>query len=812
MPKGEIMKMYKLFKIAKDNMKKQRGDMITFLILTFLSAFLIFDCVSAIVGAGRVLDVTFEDINGAHVMLCCADGEEETKAAEKVFKDNDDIISYEQTPISNIHCKYRKKGNDEFMDYWFLAESFDVDKSMMKIKKPVSKLGKNDILLPYNTHTAFSEGDVIQLKFGDDIYDFNVAGFIEDPYFCSTINITAYSVIMSQEMIDTLEEAHPHMAEPFMYHKGRVDAEKLEDGSILTADIEKEIGDEYKDEVIEAAKLHPEKDYTTYLLVNWQMMRGGSQFLPLMVISIILVFAVMILVISIVIISFSVKNFIQKNMKNTGILEASGYTVSELRWALTLQVVLVSLVGSILGVGTAILTFKGFGDIVASMLGLRWNQPVSVPAAIITIISVVLVLGLVARLISRTYKKISVLDALRGGISTHNFKKNFFSFENTPLPLPLTMSLKDTFGGLGRNVLMIFISALLAISMLTGFGFLENFGKDSDKIVKLMGFEIATAQVSDDDMNMDYEKVAADIESLDDVDHVFTMVGFEPIIKFDGKESGVYTYAVNDVEKTNNTILLEGRLQKKENEIMLTPGVAEDIGAKVGDVVTIAFADNEAEYVVVGINQRVERMGRTVYMTIDGAKRIIPGNMQYQYYVSAKNGVSFDELEKDLDILGKDKGYSFSSTDLDKSMTSTLGSVALAMKLICVIISIVTIFVVIFVESLVIRAKINREWRGMGISKALGQTSWNLISQIMLSNMPAILVGTVLGTLAAPFTGKEAVKAAFSLFVIKDVPFGIPAYYMLITVVGIIAVAIITSAFAGIKVRTLKPVEMITEG
>ena len=108
------MKMYKLFKIAKDNMKKQRGDMITFLILTFLSAFLIFDCVSAIVGAGRVLDVTFEDINGAHVMLCCADGEEETKAAEKAFKDNDDIISYEQTPISNIHCKYRKKGNDEF--------------------------------------------------------------------------------------------------------------------------------------------------------------------------------------------------------------------------------------------------------------------------------------------------------------------------------------------------------------------------------------------------------------------------------------------------------------------------------------------------------------------------------------------------------------------------------------------------------------------------------------------------------------------------------------------------------------------------
>ena len=39
--------MYKLFFIAKNNMKKQKGDMITFFILTFIAALLIFDCASA---------------------------------------------------------------------------------------------------------------------------------------------------------------------------------------------------------------------------------------------------------------------------------------------------------------------------------------------------------------------------------------------------------------------------------------------------------------------------------------------------------------------------------------------------------------------------------------------------------------------------------------------------------------------------------------------------------------------------------------------------------------------------------------------
>ena len=61
--------MYKLFVIAKNNMKKQKSDMFTFLILTFISAFLIFDCASAILGISRVLDDRFEEINGAHVML-----------------------------------------------------------------------------------------------------------------------------------------------------------------------------------------------------------------------------------------------------------------------------------------------------------------------------------------------------------------------------------------------------------------------------------------------------------------------------------------------------------------------------------------------------------------------------------------------------------------------------------------------------------------------------------------------------------------------------------------------------------------------
>ena len=98
--------MYKLFVIAKNNMKKQKGDMITFLILTFLAAFLIFDCASAITGISRVIDHRFADINGAHILLYCGDSDEEMAAAEKAFNDNDEIIECEKTPTVNIYAKY----------------------------------------------------------------------------------------------------------------------------------------------------------------------------------------------------------------------------------------------------------------------------------------------------------------------------------------------------------------------------------------------------------------------------------------------------------------------------------------------------------------------------------------------------------------------------------------------------------------------------------------------------------------------------------------------------------------------------------
>ena len=798
--------MYRLFVIAKNNMKKQKGDMITFLLLTFLAALMIFDCISAMTGIGSVLDEKFKEVNGADVMLYTPDNTAARRISEKAFEENEHIAEYEVTPQLDMIAKFRKKGERDFNAYSFFVEAFDEEKRLMNIERPKRNLLPSEVLLPYNMKGTFSVGDVIQLKLDDDVYDFTVAGYLEDPYFCATINISVYCICLDRDVMEELADGHPNLVIRQNIFKGRLSAADRKAG-YPTTELEREIEDRYKDE---RAKYDGEGSFG-YLLINWDMMKDGSSFLPLIIIALILVFAVLILAIAIVIISFSINNFIRKNMKNTGILEACGYTVSELRWALTLQIAIVATIGSILGVTAGILTFDYFGNIISLVLGLSWNQPADQLTAAGTVLGIVLLIVLVARAVSRAYKKVSVLDALRGGINTHNFRKNFFPFETSPFPIPLVLALKDTFGGLGRNLLMVFIVALLAVSTLVGFGMYENFGTDPKTIMDIMSVEVGTAMVEDNSHSLDYKELGDAMRQLDSVDSVLAISNYSPTVVKGDREMNVSTSAYDDVNNTRATKVVEGRIPESDNEVMVSTGIAKDLNIRVGDVITLKYSENEADYMVVGINQALQNMGRTMIITMDGIRKIFPGEPHPGFYVYAKDHISYRTLERQLLEMVDEEGYDLTVTDMQGFISGTVDSVVMATRMLCIVIVFITCFVVIFVEALVIRAKISKEWHNMGVSKALGQTTRELVTQIMLSNLPAIACGTLIGVLLSQELGKKAISAAFSLFEMNDIAFRISPVWMILTVTGILLIAVLTAGFEGLKVKRLIPVEMITE-
>jgi hypothetical protein len=286
----------------------------------------------------------------------------------------------------------------------------------------------------------------------------------------------------------------------------------------------------------------------------------------------------------------------------------------------------------------------------------------------------------------------------------------------------------------------------------------------------------------------------------------------EPKVIAGDESEMINTEVVDDPEGTADLTVLEGRCPRHDNEVMMTAIAAEDLGVKVGDVVTINFAERKAEYMIVGLNQRMQNMGRTMVLSWEGAERIREKKMETAHYIlSTEEGCTYEEMKVKVEKIMQEKGVEATYADIDKLVQESVRGTSGAMTALCYVFFVVTLLIVIFVESLVIRAKIVREWRGMGISKALGVTSRGLIAEIMLSNLPAIAFGTVIGAVLSGPAGVGFMKGILAMFGIKKIEYGISIPAILLSAGAIILVALITSGLLGLKVRKLNPVEMITE-
>ena len=145
--------MYRYFFIAKNNMKKQKKDMITFFVMTFISAVLIYLSVTMLIGADRVLKDVDKKINGADIFVITYggyDSDVNTFKLEDMMRSNKSIGKYETRDFSNASsAKYRHKGDKKWTDYAFYFCVSDDNRTIQSTSIDVSGLKDNEIILPF---------------------------------------------------------------------------------------------------------------------------------------------------------------------------------------------------------------------------------------------------------------------------------------------------------------------------------------------------------------------------------------------------------------------------------------------------------------------------------------------------------------------------------------------------------------------------------------------------------------------------------------------------------------------------------------
>lgn len=790
--------------IVKNNLKKQKGDMITFFILVFLATLVSFLCLTFLTGTGQVLNDNKKLINGADILFMVPDNRPAEYKLEELAKGSSYISHYETSKYLSCIAKYRQESAPDRIEYSFMFASYEEEMHIQKLSTDATGLSGSDAIIPVSMSLNFRIGDILDIKIGDNIYKLKVSGYCEDDFFASPMNMNTYLIYLSDKMYEQIQYENKETVASGKIHKLQL-SPLARKQHISTENIAMELYQEHNTWYESYKAAHPDADLGGGIqnILPFDSMKMGALILPYFFVAILLLFALIMMVIAIVIISFSVKQFILSNMKNTGIMEASGYTVTELTICLLLQLEFVTFLASFLGVLAGVLSQGKAGIIMIYLMGLSWNRPANYALGIGCILFILTAITLVTLFLGREYHKITVLDALRGGVKNHNFKRNHFPYDRTHLPVPITNALKETFGKLGSQIGVALVMAVLSMSTAIGLGFVNTWGTgDISTFLNLSGIIYTDAILTDSDLS-----VRNAVQNMPECKDIFYITYFAYEYSNGRKKNTFTTMAVNDYSVTSGLSIIDGRYPKYENEIMLGNSAANMLGLKTGDTVTCKNGDKEESFLVCGLCQTMNNAGQMTYLTMEGAEKLSSLPDKYDTYVILKDGISFETFETAFKKMYPDMEV----TNELKVMESIMGTIALGVKGVSYLITILTALIVAFSESLMIRSRITKEWRNMGVSKALGFSSGELILQTVLSNMPAIITGVIMGLLLAPIAGKHGAGIMFSILGYKETPFLIKPSSYLFAAILILGVAAIVSGLLGSRIRKLEPVKMITE-
>ena len=190
------------------------------------------------------------------------------------------------------------------------------------------------------------------------------------------------------------------------------------------------------------------------------------------------------------------------------------------------------------------------------------------------------------------------------------------------------------------------------------------------------------------------------------------------------------------------TYSLYGSRPEKENQIGVGLGLAEDYGFRVGDKIELIVNGKKGEYEITEIFQTLSDSGRVFRMVTDNLDDFVKADNHYGDYmlVLKDSNIKWEYAEELVEKYGgkfafipsKSNGENFSGV-----LTPALG-----------LILTVTIGVTVLITMNLTFLLVRREQKQIGLLKAVGMTSWQVLRIYLWRNCLSAAAGSCLGILA----------------------------------------------------------------
>lgn len=773
--------MRKLFLIARSNMRKAKGQSIAILVLITLSALMLNLWLMLSMDYKANFDRYHDKLNAEHVTISVDGNSDEIRDFLKQTLDNNYKISeYRLDDCQTMIGSFPYNGGQ--INGWltFMEKSLATTRSIGKVEIVEEGEETSGIYLPMLYKSKdIAVGKDIEISIGSHQQTFTVCGFFNS-IMMGSHNCVFTEIILSSDKYDELLSLGYAPVSTLC----SIRLHNLSENLNVEADLKAKISTEFPNII---------------MLGNCYDIIAQSRYISQGICSAVMcVMAFLVLLIALVVIVSNIVNYIQVNIKNLGSLKALGYTSRQLILSLLTQFLCLTLFASVVGAGLSYCLFPAINTMMISQTGIPYTIRF-LPLPIV--VSFAVLCGLVSLFVWLTARKINKIEpivALRSGVQTHNFKRNYVPLEKTKLPLNFALALKATLSSIKNNITVCITMFVLSLIVVFSGMLTENMIVDIMPFVNLIVGETSDSCIN---VNTDIEKEFLEVLHNDERVEKVNLYTTMNVTHYGGVE-----FMVNVCEDfsnlSNQSVVYKGRFPKYANEIAIAGKYAKEKSFDIGDEIEITANGKVEKYLITGLTQTTNNLGRDCLLTRDGYERLakLPNA---SYYILLSNGTDIDEFNSEM----KDRfsGNVWTAINVDSTVRSTCGVYVSLMTIIVIAILALSVVIIAFVLYLLVRTMLNNKKRDYGVMKSLGFTTKQLVLQTALSFMPSVIISTIVGVILSSIIINPLSSLFFSTIGIMKCTFKIPILFVTLSGLGLILLSFAIACLLSFKIKKITP-------
>ena len=448
----------------------------------------------------------------------------------------------------------------------------------------------------------------------------------------------------------------------------------------------------------------------------------------LMIISVVLMFT------AFAVLRFTIGFTISEEFREIGVMKAVGIGNASIRSLYIVKYLAIAVAGALIGYFSSIPLKRMMMKTVSENMVLGSESGTLM--GILSSVAVVIMILLFCYGCTRRVNKLSPIDAVKSGQTGERFqKRSLLRLGRSKLPQAAFFSVNDVLSSPKQFsiITVVFTLCILLMTIMSNF----ELTLKSEKLLRFFDVPSSEAHIMDSEIlakvmtdQSTHKAIIADTEKLladNGMPGKCTMtIGAQFETSHEDKTETVNFRVMKG--ETNDTFYVDkGSAPQKMDEIAVTAGTLDNLGAEIGDRGTAVINEKEYEFMITGTFSSFVNTANAafLYKDFDLGHQAVSNVMGVQIHFdgsSDKEQIN-QNIEKLKDLLETDKVYS--SPDYINHFTGMSDTLNATKKMMMIITVIVTALIVILME----RSFLSKEKSEIALMKAVGIPDSSIVAQ-----------------------------------------------------------------------------------